>query len=570
MNLRALLRAIAVSLAVVLFAAGCAAIPTDGPVGKSDPLPGQNNPVNIDFRQSAPVPGASPSSIIEGFITAGTGVSDDFQVARQYLSASLAKTWKADQRTLVYKDTFKVVPNGTETDYKVDFNVQSVVDADGILTPSTSAAVETVKFGLTKEDGQWRISAVPDGIMLAAANFDTLYSPYSLYFYDPTFTYAVPDVRWLAGKSTTTATSLVRAILNGPAPYLKGAVASAFPDGMHLVRDSVPVTNGVAQVDLTEQPLIDASVKSRQQMQAQLMVTLQRNLNTVTSVTLRADTREVDLGSPDQNQLPVVNNQVPDRQVALSKGQLVRYDGGQVTPIDGLPALDKYGPNHPALSYAKNLYAFLNADGSQLYTVVPGQPEQLAASGSGLTPPSFSPQDWIWTASGNGNGTVYAAHPDTSEPGKQTPVVSLNVQWLAGRTVTSFRVSRDGSRALVVSEQNGVSAVQITGILRNGDVPKDLTAPITLPNSVNARVGAWVNETSVAVMQPSLEDQVVVEILDLKADAQQLAPLAGMVGLSAGNGALDLYGQTGRGVYVRVGNGWTLQGKDILQSSFAG
>ncbi|MDQ6752355.1 MAG: LpqB family beta-propeller domain-containing protein [Actinomycetota bacterium] len=570
MNLRALLKSIAISLAVVLFAAGCASIPTDGPVGKSDRLPGQSNPVNIDFRQSAPVPGASPSSIIEGFIAAGTGVADDFQVARQYLAKSLSGTWKADQRTVVYKDAFKVLANGTDSEFKVDFNVQSIVDAEGILTPSPAAAVETIKFGLKKEDGEWRISSVPDGIMLQAANFDTLYSPYSLYFYDPTFTYAVPDVRWLAGKATTTATSLVRALLNGPAPYLKGAVASAFPDGMHLVRDSVPVTNGVAQVDLTEQPLIDATVKARQQMQAQLMVTLQRNLNTVTSVTLRADTREVDLGSPGQSQLPVLNNQVPDRQVALSKGELVRYDGGQVTPIDGLPTLAKYGPTHPALSYAKNLYAFLNADRSQLYTVVPGQAEQAVARGASLTPPSFSPQDWVWTATGDGKGTVLAVHPEAGKPGQPAPAVALNVQWLLGRTVTSFRVSRDGSRALVVSEQNGVSTVQITGILRTGDVPKELTAPITLVNSVNATVGVWVNETSIAVMQPSATDQVVVEILDLKADAQQLAPLAGMVGLSGGNGALDLYGQTSSGLYVRVGNGWTLQGKDITEASFAG
>lgn len=560
----------AVTVILMLLTAGCAAIPKDGPVGKSDLLPGRNNPVNIDFRQNAPVPGASAASIVEGFIAAGTGVADDFQVARQYLDRSIAKTWKAGTRTLVYKGSFKAVSEGSGSQFKVDFDVESTVDPDGIRTPAAPGAVETVKFALTKVDGEWRISAAPDGIMLQAANFDTLFSAYSLYFYDPTFAFAVPDVRWLSGKATTTTTSIVRALLNGPAPYLKGAVASAFPSGMELVRDSVPVNNGVAQVDLTAQPLLDASVKSRQQMQAQLMLTL-RNLNTVTSVTLRADTREVDLGTPDQGlPAPLVNNQVPLQQVALFKGKLVRYASGATTQIDGLPPLAKYGPSHPAVSYGNNLYAFLNADHSRLYAVRPGQSERQVASGIKLTAPSFSPQDWVWTATGDQRGTVIAVPAGSSKTEPPSPGVVLTVQWLRGRTVTSFRVSRDGSRALVVSEQNGVSTVQITGILRSGDLPKDLTLPITLVNSVHASLGVWLNETSVAVMRPSATGDVEVEVLSLKASASQLAPLKGMLGLSGGNGVLDLYVGTAEGLFARVGNGWSMEGKGVTDAAYAG
>ncbi|MCZ2402777.1 GerMN domain-containing protein [Paenarthrobacter sp. Z7-10] len=558
-----------ITAVLMLLSAGCAAIPKDGPVGRSDLLPGRNNPVNIDFRQNAPVPGASAASIVEGFIAAGTGVADDFQVARQYLDRSIAKTWKADTRTLVYQGGFKAVSDGSGSEFKVDFDVESTVDPNGIRTPAAPGAVETVKFSLTKVDGEWRISKVPDGIMLQTANFDTLFSAYSLYFYDPTFAFAVPDVRWLSGKATTTTTSIVRALLNGPAPYLLGAVASAFPNGMELVRDSVPVNNGVAQVDLTAQPLLDASVKSRQQMQAQLMLTL-RNLNTVTSVTLRADTREVDLGTPDQGvPAPLVNNQVPPHQVALYKGQLVRYADGASTQIEGLPALAKYAPSHPAVSYGNNLYAFLNGDHGRLYAVSPGQPERQVASGVELTAPSFSPQDWLWTATGDQRGTVIAVPAGTSK-GQPSAGVVLKVQWLQGRTVTSFRVSRDGSRALVISEQNGVSTVQITGILRSGDLPKDLTQPITLLNSVNASEGVWLNETSVAVMRPSATGPVEVEILNLKAAASRLAPLKGMLGLSGGNGVLDLYAGTAEGLFARVGNGWSLEAKGVTDPAFAG
>ncbi|WP_051389084.1 LpqB family beta-propeller domain-containing protein [Arthrobacter sp. 35W] len=565
------LRAVAVAAVVLLATAGCATIPTSGPVGKSDPLPVRNNPVNIDFQQQPPVPGAGPEAIIEGFVAAGTGVGDDFQVARQFLAPALAGTWKADRRTLVYNDNFKVAKSAAAGEYTVDFAVASVVDASGILAAAAAGAVETVRFTLGQVDGQWRITSVPDGVMLQAANFATIYSPYTLYFYDPGFTFGVPDVRWLAGRASTTATSIVRAMLDGPAPYLKGAVASAFPDGIRLARDSVPVNNGVAQVDLTAEPLLAASVAARQQMQAQLLVTLQRNLNTVTSVTLRADARDIDLG-PGGSGAPalVINDPVSTTQVAVAKDELVAYDGGRVSPIEGLGSLAKYQPSFPAVSYDQHAYAFLTGDRGQVYAVAPGQPEYAGAGGVNLTPPSYSPLGWVWTASGDGSGRVQAFKPAAGPDGLRVPTVQLRVQWLLGRTVTALRISRDGSRVLVVSELNGVSTVQISGILRTGEVPKELTTPITLPSTVNPNLGAWVSETSVVVGRTAASGPAALEVLDLKSSATLLAPLDGVQWLSAGSGVLEIHAQTAHEVFVRVGNAWGMQSKDVGQASFSG
>jgi hypothetical protein len=562
----------AVALMVAISLAGCAVIPTHGPVGKSESVPGNSSPVNIDFRQSAPTKGASPTSIIEGFIAAGTGVADDFQVARQYLTLGTATSWRADQRTLVYDGALDITKAGESDDgdlYTVSLDVTSTVDADGIRTPTGANTTQAVSFALIMVDGEWRISSAPDGIMLQVANFAALYSSYSLYFYDPAFTYAVPDVRWFSGKAATTATSLVRAVLHGPAPYLRGAVASAFPDGMQLSRDSVPVNSGVAQVDLTPDLLLGASVQARQQMQAQLMLTL-RNLNTVTSVTLRADTRSVDMGGQSQGPpSAVVNNLVPDRQIAIRSGDLVRFEGGQATPIDGVPSMAKYGATAPAMSWTKNEYAFLNADHSQLLTVAAGRAEQLAASAPNLTAPSFSPFDWIWTAAGDRSGDVLVVKPDPGPSGALEPPVVLRVQWLIGRTVTSLRVSRDGSRVLVVSEQNGSSTVHVAGILRTDGVAKGLTDPIVVPATTNPSVAVWLDGTAVAAAR-SGSGSVPVEVLDLRADPVQLTALDDVQGLSAGNGPTQIFAQTGQGLYARQGNGWVLADKDITAAAFAG
>ncbi|MFI5085338.1 MAG: LpqB family beta-propeller domain-containing protein [Actinomycetales bacterium] len=567
-------RALAAVVVLVLGLCGCAAIPTSGPVGKSDPLPVTDTPVNFGFRQNPPAKGADPSSIVQGFVQSGTGIQDDFQVARQYLSKAAGQSWKSDARTLVYKNDFKITsavegPDGTAT-VQADFTVQSVVDDAGIMTPAAAGRVDTIKFGLVQVDGQWRIDTVPDGIMLQSSNFSQLFTSYPLYFYDPTFTYAVPDVRWISNKTQTTATQIVKAILNGPAPYLKGAVASAFPDGMNLVRDSVPITNGVAQVDLAPQPLLDATVKARQQMQAQLQLTLQLDLNTVTSVTLRADTRTVEVtGGPDPvPPVPIANNQVPDRQVAVSKGTLVGYTTGQVSAIDGMPDLSALKPAHPAMSYSKQLFAFLSQDSNQLYSVAPGQAAQLVAAGSRFTPPSFSPQDWLWTAAGDGSGAVLAVHAGASK--EAAAPVQLNIRWLAGRTVTSLRISRDGCRVLVVSELNGVSLVQLAGITSTDGTPKDFTTPLTLSTTGTATEGVWVNETTVAVMEPASSGSTVVELLSLRGDPIQLAPLSRVQTISAGNTVLDIYAQTDNAIYLRTGNGWSQQIKSVQDASYAG
>lgn len=565
----ALLAALVMAVVVLLTAGGCATIPTYGPVGKSDPLSPRNNSVNISFQQFAPVDGASPESIIRGFIDSGTGISDDFQVARQYLTTGLAQSWAADKRTLVYKNAFTVTPGPNKDTFEATFDVVSTVDATGVLTPAAPNATETVEMTLVQVEGQWRISKTPDGVVLTEATFQTLYNPVALYFYDPSFTFGVPDVRWLAGRTSRTATAIVRAMLAGPAPYLKGAVVSSFPNGIALERDSVPVNNGLAKVGLTAQPLLETSVKQRQQMHAQLLVTLQKSLNTVTEVQFLADDREVDMGGSADSVPPmVIDNPVPNVQVAVAKNELVSYDGSKTTPITGMDSVAHLAPTAPAISYSGKNFAFLNASATQLYTVAPGQPVAVAANGVGLTPPSFAPNGWLWSAAGDGSGTVVAIN--TNAGVKDAPPVILTVPWLVGQHVTTLRISRDGTRALIISEANGVNRVSITGIFKSSDVPKELTAPNNLVHTGSPVLGVWVDDSSVAVMAPSATEPVVIEILDLARAPASLSELGGVQWLSAGSGVRNVHAQTSNEIYSLVGNNWDLTGKDLAQASFAG
>lgn len=556
--------------AVVLFVvSGCATIPTSGPVGKSDPLPPRGNSVNVNFQQFSPVDGASPESIIRGFIESGTGVNDNFQVARQYLTSGLAQSWAPDKRTLVYTDTFSVEPTADKGSYTLGFEVISTVDGTGVLTPAEQGSTERVSIELVQVEGQWRISKAPDGLVLSEATFQTLFSPVSLYFYDPTFTYGVPDVRWLAGRSTRTSTSIVQAMLNGPAPYLKGAVVSAFPNGITLERDSVPVTDGVAKIGLTAGPLLETSVKQRQQMRAQMLTTLQKSLNTVTEVKFLADEREIDMGGPGDIANPmIVENAVPPTQVALAKNELVSFDGTKIAPIPDMVSVQGLAPAVPAVSYSGRNFAFRAGAGNQIYSVVPGQQPVLAIAGVALTPPSFGPNGWLWSAAGDGSGTVIAIQPD--DGGALGKPVVITVPWLVGHQVSTLRISRDGTRALVISEANGVNKVNITGLFKTGDVPKELTEPLSMVHTGAPTLGVWAGESSVAVAAPSATEPVTIQILDLARGPAEMDELTGVEWISAGSGVRNVHAQTASEFYSNVGNSWAVTAKELRQASFAG
>lgn len=562
------LGAFLLALLVVLLA-GCARIPISGPVGKSSEGSAGNLNAPV-FLPAAPQPGASPETIIDYFYRAGSGYEDDYAVARQYLTQASSVSWKPDQRALVYRDA-RVVATGTENVYNYELDVAYTVDADGITTQSPEGTVERIPVTVTQVDGEWRISAIPDGTAIAEETFKVIYGAYPIYFYDPTFTYAVPDVRWFIRNKTVKA--MTSALLAGPAPYLRGAVASAFPSGIKLARESVPVVSGAAQVDLTAKELTETSPEDRLRMQMQLTLTF-RSQPDVVNVELRANQDLVRVEDNGSVLPPVQDKSAPSRQIAVSGNELVRYENNRISPLPDMQPVSALDPRFPAESPVSQTAAFLNESRTTLYSINPGQPARALTTRSTLSRPSFSLNDWVWSAGPGGNGAteVVAFRPTGVAEGASVPSVTLAPAWLAGRSVKEFRVSREGVRALVISEQNGKTRVQVAGIIRGGDgTPRELTQPITLATDSNPDQGAWVNDSTVVVMKGAAAANVTPELLSLTSgQPQQLAPWPGLVALSAGNGPEEIYGQSSEGIFQRLGNGWSPQIKGPIDPSYPG
>lgn len=556
-------------LILVLVLASCARIPTSGPVGKS--VEGSEGNVNAPvFLPAAPQPGATPENIIDYFYRAGTGYEGDYAVAREYLTQAASVSWKPDQRALVYREA-KVVGTGVDNVYNYQLDVSYIVDVDGIATQMPAGTIENIPATLTQVDGEWRISAIPNGTAIPEETFKVIYGAYPIYFYDPSFTYAVPDVRWFIKNKTVKA--MTSALLAGPAPYLRGAVVSAFPSGIKLARESVPVVSGAAQVDLTAKELTEASTEDRLRMQTQLALTF-RSQPDVVSVELHADQDLIRVEDNGSVLPPVRDKNVPVREIAVSGNELVRYENNRVSPLPDMQPVASLGPRYPAESPVSQTVAFLNESRTTLYSMVPGQPARALTTRSTITHPSFSPQDWVWAAGPGATGgtEVVAYRPAGVAEGAAVPTVTLTPAWLAGRTVKELRISREGVRALVISEQNGTTKVQVSGVIRNPDgTPRELTAPITLVASGAPDQGVWVNDTTVAVMKSSAGSSVTPELLSLTSgQPQQLAPWPGLVWLSAGNGPEEIYGQSAEGIFQRLGNGWSPQLKGPIDPSFPG
>lgn len=555
--------ALAVLAAASLALSACAQVPTSSPVGTSPPLAGAEQEQDVPlYVPAGPVRDAEAPEIIRGFLAAGVGPQDDYAIARQYLTGDASTDWDPHRRTVVYSSQPTVTRVDEDGTYLVQVEIDSIVDQNGIRTAVPSGTTEAWELTVTDVDGQRRISAAEDGTMLSGSQFAAIYAPHELYFFDPTFTYAVPDVRWFINRGTTAA-AMTRALLAGPAEPLGGAVVSAFPagSGSQLSRPTVPVTDGVASVDLAASTVDGMDSDRRERLRQQIEMTLE-GLSTVESVEVTVDLDplavEGEAGHPD----PVeVNPSKGTVQVGVdpTNRTLAFFQGLSVTPVGGLRNVSALDPVEPAMNRARTDFVFLTSDRTQMYRAdTEGTLEQIV-SGISLTRPTVDGLDWAWTVDSGSSSRIRAVPLGDQEDGTAREV---STPWLTSdETIRALQVGPTGTRAALLVESEGTMSLRVAGVVRGEDgVPSSLTDPQTLETTVPMRDVFWIDDVTLAVTDyaDDAEDKIEPQVISLDGTRRTLNPLAGLTGFSAGD-SQSFYAETENGVYLLLGSSWRSQ-----------
>lgn len=522
---RFVIRAIA-ALATVVALAGCAQIPTDGQVGTITVDSDSAAQTRVDAE--GPKPGDGPDAIVRGFIMAGAGYSDNFGVARSFLTDSFAAEWNptANVNIVAREVSLDSVTTNVSTDSQAvsfDIPVSANIDGRGIFHQKRSDTSVTMEFSLRQVNGEWRISQAPDGLLVSRTNFDNMFNAYPLYFYTPDFSNLVPDVRWLL-RTSTTATEIVSQLLDGPAPYLSGAVLSPIPQGTTLSPQAVVIQEGRADVGLSATGL-ETETKERifTQVESSLL-----SLGSVTSVDVSTRDSEVSSGVSVSSTVDV-----DSQAVAISGGKLVHLVGNTTEPVDGAPDFSK--ARNPAVSLDGEQFVWLSANGKELsHFNAKDKKTTSIYLGDDLVQPGFDRYGWIWTAEKKGRGLIAVR--------ASGELVSIDFPAVRDRDILGIRVSRDGTRVGVLSYKNGESFVDVIGLIREAD-----NKPARLVNADPIRLApdfqvvddiTWAGSEAIAFLGHRRGEKGSMPYIQrLTGPVESLGSVSGGVSIAAGNDA---------------------------------
>ncbi|GAB7193695.1 LpqB family beta-propeller domain-containing protein [Kineococcus sp. NUM-3379] len=563
---------VAAALVVLLAgAAGCGRLPDSGPVLSGPRLADDPGFGLLQVVPEGPLPEATPLEVVRGFLRAAGSVQDDHAVARSFLTERAALRWRPDAATTICVRTPTVTDLG---------RAGAGQPSDGGPPPSAAATVQVLLEGpvlaridaqgrraeqapgvrlgqrllLRAERGRWRIDELPDGVVVSASDASRTFRAFPLAFATPDGSQLVPEVRWFAYGSTT-ATKIVRELLRGPSPWLAPAVVSGAPARTRLRLGSVPVADGVASVELTEE-VVDTTPQERRLLLSQLRASL---LRVPGVLSVRVTAGGVALSAPSGPDVPTVRPPDDPRLLVLTEAGLARWDGAELTTVvseqSGWAAAG--AGTHPAVSPVGGPFAMLGVDGRRLLLQRPGSPPvQALAAAEPMLPPSVDRFGWVWTARGQELLAVPSAAPDAG---------AVPVQGPAGEPLTGLsrlRVSRDGTRALVVrTGPDGAPVVAVHGVQRDPTGrPVGLTGagPVLAPGAVAVLDVSWLGaDHSVLLVQRPGEEAPRPVVAQAGGPVQVLPPAPGAESVAAGEAERGVVVGTGDGrLLVRSGADW--------------
>ncbi|MEV0967421.1 LpqB family beta-propeller domain-containing protein [Microtetraspora glauca] len=455
------------ALAMTGGGAGCAIIPTGG-----SPIPAReesnSDPLNAPYVRiiaSPPKNGAQPRDIVAGFRAAMASVDDsDWKVARQYLTGDALTEWNPKGGVTVF-DSAGPKEQGDASGVTMTFHgtVAATIDGEGRYQDLTLSSIERdLAFGLTKVDGEWRISSAPPGLLLSSADVKRAYGAFDLYYPDISHKWLIADhVAIPIDPSESQVETLVRWLLRGPGRSLRGAVGKVLPPETALIR-VVPDGDSVILDFTSSMAMIGERLDQIRAVSAQLAWTLNQVIPgqsiqiQVNGEPLPTDARGIKFQNYPEFNPAVLTG---DQPAYFMKGGVLRrvdHDAGDPV-VEGAPGQKTMEFTSPAISGTERRakVAALGDDGAVYVADMTTEESRwdkwiAGVKGSTLTPPSWDRYGAVWTAENvAGELRVWAAYG----PAPQRVMIPAEI---ASANVEALRVARDGARvAMIVDSGHG-------------------------------------------------------------------------------------------------------------------
>jgi len=580
----------ALAVGVLAAVAGCAAVPTGGPVEQVGAgVAGASQ--EQDYSQPIPVPPGydwSPTEIVDGFLAASASFASNHAVAQEYLDPTARRSWRPGWAVTVVSTTptASIVPAPKEVTgnsaagqpggnalARVEVTGQPVATLTGTgqYLVTSGPPTKPIYFSLIRVDGQWRIDDLPSSpLLLTEADFQRVYEARNLYYLAPSAQTLVPDPVFAPLEATNTelATGLVNALLQDPAGWLNGAAGTAFPAGSSQI-GQVKIIGPNATVNLGARAAA-ASPGQRELMAAQLVWTLTSGPTGIHSVELEINGRPQQIMGNQYQLQQTYHAWVPAQPAAStlyfigSTGAVDEMPGaaqpdsgqpGHVTPVVGQAGTAE-APDLSSIAVSPDgrWLAGISADSSTVYTADlshGGTLRTWKSPAGSCTSLSWDSQGDLWIDAG---GDLWLMQPG-SGGASQVGLSDLP----PADNVIDFRVAPDGVRAVMIVTTPSGTLVQLAAITRSGPSawigpPVTLDAGIADPESLS-----WYGTDNVIVMSEGAAGAQLDEVPLNGGQPTAIATAPGAVSMTATSpgqvGSSVALGLSGGQIMVSAGLG---------------
>lgn len=542
-------------LIVIFLLVSCGTIPTSGPINSGLDISSFVTRSPSSLIPQPPQLGMSQAEIVAGFLAANSSVVGDFSIAREYLVDFVAAEWVPTAGVQVFESELAIQQTGVDT---ITATGIPRIDFDDQLRPQLVAGINerSISFFLIEENGEWRISNPPSGIILLNDEFQQNFEISVLWFVDRTYSRLVPDFIAIS-RINDPATQLIRALTNGSSNWLKPAVVNLVGAdfigefvGIERIKDRVIV-------DL-ESDVLRLSNREQQLLIGQLAQTLLplKEVNQLEvavggqTLTVLGQTNPVDLKSDfwfGNRTEKVTNIYAID-----SVGRLIQ-PGAELSVRSWLNLF----PNPTSLAVAGN---------EQDIAIAIPQRAEIAVGDRGQAPVTIRQVSSVRNLDFDATGQLWFLNLNSRLwfcfDGNQLKQVNVPVP--ANSRLNHVMIAPDNIRAATIVESGATSTLSIARLVSNelSLSLKDDRSILTLTGEVQDL--SWFSATEVVMLVkfPS-QNQPVAVIVDLATASQTIirVPMNAQQLAANGFGAMMIVDETNRiwqrstGTWEEVGTG---------------